>query len=97
MDRRNPVNRTYANSPLLACGSTRHEWQGAAVQTRPFAPVERPEPRGQFIPVATLNSAAWSAAQIRRFGAEESRHAVSGRGRSLSAKKREEVARMASL
>ena len=43
-DRRNPVNRTYANSPLLTCGSTRHH---AAVQMRPFAS----SAEGQFVRV----------------------------------------------
>jgi hypothetical protein len=42
MDRRSPVNRTYANTPLLACGSTRHH---AAVQTRPRRARDAPETR----------------------------------------------------
>jgi len=72
MDRRNPVNSTYANSPLLTCGSTR---QYAAVQTRPFAPVTRPK-RGSIHPrrdtqlnrlVCRTNPVLWGSTGIRKF------------------------------
>ena len=49
MDRRNPVNRTYANSPLLACGSTRQHAAARGISDAPVRARDAPAKEGQSI------------------------------------------------
>ena len=75
MDRRNPVNSTYANSPLLTCGSTRHHAAARGSSDAPVRARDAPETRVNPSPrdtqlsrlVCRTDPVLWGSTGIRKF------------------------------